>query len=67
MSKAGLIESPKRGIFRATQAGKDFLSRGTPVLNVEVLKTFPTFAEFYNGSGQSQSESELQLSEVAAR
>ena len=66
MSKAGLIESPKRGIFRATQAGRDFLARGAPVLNVEVLKTIPAFAEFYSASGQSQSQSELQLSEVAA-
>ena len=66
MSKAGLIESPMRGIFRATQAGKDFLSRGTAVLNVEVLKTFPEFAEFYKGGGQSPSPGELDLTEVAA-
>ena len=65
MSKAGLIESPRRGIFRATQAGKDFLSRSQSVLNVEVLKTFPAFAEFYKGSGQSPNQSELRLTEVA--
>ena len=65
MSKAGLIENPKRGVFRATEAGKDFLSRGTTVLNVEVLKTFPSFAEFYQGSVQSPSQSDLQLTEVA--
>ena len=50
MSKAGLIENPKRGIFRATQAGKEFLSTGGSALNVDVLKTFPLFAKFYAGS-----------------
>lgn len=65
MSKAGLIENPKRGIFRATPAGTDFLSRGTPVLNVDVLKTFPAFAEFYKGGGQSSSHDAPTLAEVA--
>ena len=65
MSKAGLIESPKRGTFRATQAGKDFISRGASALNVAVLKTFPEFAEFYNGSGDALSNDEPQLVELA--
>ena len=65
ISKAGLIENPKRGIFRATQAGKDFLSMGSPALNVEVLKTFPAFAEFYKGSGDASASDQTQVPERA--
>lgn len=60
MTKAGLIESPKRGIFRATQAGKDFLSRGISDLNVEVLQTIPAFADFYKSNVNAESKVELQ-------
>jgi restriction system protein len=59
MAKAGLIESPMRGVFRATQVGKDLLSRGISSLNVEVLQTFPAFADFYKSSVNAERKGEL--------
>jgi restriction system protein len=48
MSKAGLIESPKRGVFTASLAGKDLLASNPARIDVEVLKRIPAFSEFYN-------------------
>lgn len=47
MSKAGLIESPKRGLFKATPAGLQLLAKRPTYLNVEALKAFPSFQAFY--------------------
>ncbi len=47
MSKAGLIESPKRGLFRATAEGKALLSTNPGTLSTEMLQQYPSFQEFY--------------------
>jgi restriction system protein len=51
MSKAGLIESPKRGAFVASPAGLALLATKPGRIDVETLKTFPAFAEFYGQAG----------------
>jgi restriction system protein len=51
MSKAGLIDSPKRGVFVATSAGKALLATQPERIDVETLKTFPAFNEFYGQAG----------------
>lgn len=51
MSKAGLIDSPKRGSFTATPAGKALLATKPERIDVETLKAFPAFAEFYGQAG----------------
>lgn len=67
MSKAGLIESPKRGLFRAAQAGRDLLAKNPLSLDVEALKAYPSFSEFYASSSAKQPRSEkLVAMEVAA-
>jgi restriction system protein len=38
MSKAGLIDSPPRGRFVASDAGKTLLQSNPPAINVETLK-----------------------------
>ncbi|MBX7481071.1 restriction endonuclease [Qipengyuania qiaonensis] len=50
MSKAGLIESPKRGIFTATSAGKALLAQGLQSIDNETLNQFPEFVEFRLGN-----------------
>lgn len=52
MSKAGLISSPKRGVFVASPAGLAMLARKPDRIDVETLKQFPVFKEFY---GQASS------------
>lgn len=54
MSKAGLIASPARGRFVATEAGKALLASNPARVDVKLLLTRPEFREFYktgNGSG----------------
>lgn len=58
MSKAGLLESPKRGLFRATQAGVGLLAKKPAKLDVEALKSYPSFLEFYETSTSKQPKNE---------
>lgn len=50
MSKAGLIDSPARGRFVASEAGLKLLQANPASVNVEVLKTYPPFAEWYSSA-----------------
>ncbi|MDH7639975.1 restriction endonuclease [Sphingomonas oryzagri] len=47
MTKAGLIDSPKRGLFRASESGRTLLERSPAEIDVETLKTYPPFLEWY--------------------
>lgn len=47
MSKAGLIASPARGRFVATEAGRALLSSPPARLDTEFLLTYPAFRAFY--------------------
>lgn len=46
MTKAGLLDSPKRGLFKITQRGLDVLAENPNALNVRFLERFPEFIEF---------------------
>lgn len=48
MTKAGLIESPKRGVFTASTFGRELLDTNPARIDVEVLKRIPAFAEYYS-------------------
>lgn len=50
MSKAGLIDSPKRGVFVISPAGRQLLTSNPGRIDVEMLKRIPAFAEFYSTS-----------------
>lgn len=53
MSKAGLIDSPKRGVFVISPAGRQLLTTNPGRVDVETLKRIPAFAEFYSSSTTS--------------
>jgi len=53
MSKAGLIDSPKRGVFVISPAGRQLLTSNPGRIDVETLKRIPAFAEFYSTSTTS--------------
>ena len=53
MTKAGLIDSPKRGVFVASTAGRQLLATNPARIDVETLKRFPAFVEFYAHAGDS--------------
>ena len=50
MSKAGLIDSPARGRFIASDAGRRFLASNPERLDTRTLMQMPEFAEFYESS-----------------
>lgn len=54
MAKAGLIDSPSRGVFVASNVGKALLAKNPARIDVELLKTYPQFLEFYNKSNSSK-------------
>lgn len=57
MTKAGLITSPSRGRFVATEAGRALLATRPVKVDVALLMKEPAFREFYkNGSGQADAE-----------
>jgi restriction system protein len=51
MSKAGLIASPARGRFVATDAGRALLASKPSRIDVKLLMTVPSFREFYKPEG----------------
>jgi restriction system protein len=50
LSKAGLIETPERGRFVATDAGKRLLTSNPPKIDVGLLLQYPPFQEFHSGN-----------------
>jgi restriction system protein len=53
LSKAGLIELPRRGYCRATDRGRDLLAEGVNQIDLGVLERFPEFAAW---RGQPKAE-----------
>jgi restriction system protein len=50
MGKAGLVESPQRGLFRATADGKALLAKNPAVIDNDTLRSYPTFVAFQEAS-----------------
>lgn len=44
--KAGLMEQPRRGVFRATERGREVLKRNLKLINNALLSEFDEFREF---------------------
>ncbi|MCL2297396.1 MAG: restriction endonuclease [Proteobacteria bacterium] len=56
--KAGLLESPRRGVMRITTHGKDVLKKNPPAIDFELLRQFPGFVEWRSGSFSRSRNSE---------
>lgn len=50
LKKAGLLFSPKRGVFRITERGKDVLATPPMRIDVKFLERYPELMEFRQGS-----------------
>jgi restriction system protein len=48
LTKAGLIDAPKRGVFVTSPAGKALLMSNPTSIDVATLKNYPAFLEFYS-------------------
>jgi Mrr N-terminal domain len=49
LMKAGLVRFPSRGKFVATDAGRALLDRNPGRIDVDLLRQYPSFEEFYRG------------------
>jgi restriction system protein len=57
LKQAGLIDSPRRGLFRITQRGLDLLQERPIRVDVKLLERFPEFLEFRNRRRERESTS----------
>ena len=60
LKQAGLLESPKRGIFKITQRGSDLLKTNPTVIDSSLLEQYPEFLEFKNRKS-SRSDGEISV------
>ncbi|MDC7682775.1 restriction endonuclease [Asticcacaulis sp. BYS171W] len=61
MSKAGLIDSPSRGRFVASEEGRNLLAKNPSFIDVQTLKNYPAFLEFYFTNNTTSDNSEIPL------
>ena len=57
LKKAGLIESPSRGLCRITDRGRSLLEDPPAKLNVGFLKQYPEFIDFHTYTGPAEPSS----------
>ncbi|MDR0251062.1 MAG: restriction endonuclease [Burkholderiales bacterium] len=55
--RAGLLESPRRGIARISSLGKQTLNENLSVIDVKFLERFPKFQEFQRSTRSKSNES----------
>lgn len=66
LAKAGLVDSPGRGRFTASDAGKELLARKPQLIDVNLLKGYPAFRDFYEKSGNVVGEEEKSVKAAVA-
>lgn len=66
MTRAGLIESPQRGVFRASDDGMALLAKNPTAIDNETLKAYPSFVEFQNAGSAGQAKAEKPVTEAAS-
>jgi restriction system protein len=54
MKRAGLLSSPRRGIYRITERGQEVLKSPPPRIDIEFLEQYPEFADFRSPSALPQ-------------
>lgn len=59
LSKAGLIDTPKKGVFKASSVGLELLKTNPKSIDTKFLLQYPAFAEFHNSSKSTTSENEI--------
>lgn len=65
MKKAGLLSSPKRGIFQITDRGQSVLHENPPAINQKYLERFPEFMQFKSIRREKSEENGSEEPELA--
>lgn len=60
LKQAGLLSSPRRGIFQITEDGRALLSKSPPKIDNGVLANYPAFISFRDRSKQTSESTEEQ-------
>jgi restriction system protein len=63
LKKAGLIDAPKKALFKITQDGQKVLAQNPEIIDPKFLEKFTSFREFQYGSGEEVVEEESKASE----
>ena len=61
LKQAGLLSSPRRGVFHITDDGLELLSKNPTFIDNTVLANYPAFIAFRDRSRQSSSDSSAQV------
>jgi len=56
LKKAGLLQSPRRGVIQITEAGKSVLEENPPYIGVDYLMRFESFREFKSSPSHQASQ-----------
>lgn len=64
MTKAGVLETPKRGYFKITQRGIDLLKTNPKEVNVKLLTQYEEFREFRARRKEKDDEEQMQLDNI---
>jgi len=67
MSKAGLLYSPRRGRFIASDDGRALLARNPVKIDLALLLAYPAFRAFYAGGNPESGEGEAKDSDQPAK
>lgn len=54
LTRAGLLDSPSRGIWRITEEGRRLLAEKPPVITNRLLARYPSFVAFVNASRSAE-------------
>jgi restriction system protein len=69
LKRAGLLETPRRGVYRITERGQSLLAEAPSRVDINLLLRYPEFVEFRNletnnGGGQAESTEESGVSKL---
>lgn len=67
LTRAGLLDKPKRGVFYITEAGRKLLAAHPSALTLNDLLAIPGFQDFYKGANKSGSADSQPLNEETQR
>ena len=67
LTRAGLLDKPKRGVFYITEAGRKLLATHPSALTLNDLLAIPGFQDFYKGANKSGSTDSQPLNEETQR
>ncbi len=64
LQRAGLLESPRRGVFRITERGRQVLRNPPARIDIAFLSQFPEFRQFRRSQGQRSQTQEQESEET---